>query len=139
MSHKPFPMFFVAVKLVRAAQDIPPTPRTTSYENCVHISTGELQSCTDLGNSHNFGENASKMPNSVHFMALATEQASRSGLSFVMFALELVLSLISGRRGRGGIKPSTNGLPRCGASPRLVGMGPFFSNPSSTIQCCALG
>ena len=83
-------MFFVAVKLVGAAQDIPPTPRTTSYENCVHISTRELQSCTDLGNSHNFGENASKMPNSVHFMALATEQVSRSGLSFVMFTLELV-------------------------------------------------
>ena len=67
------------------------------------------------------------MSNDVLFMALATEKASISGLGFVMFALELVLSAISGRRGRGGIKPSTNGPPRYGASHRLVGVGRFFS------------
>ena len=85
----------VAGKLIGAAQDIPPTPRRTSYENCVHISTGELLRCIDLGNGWIFWKNAPKMPNDVLFMALATEQASISGLSFVMFTLLYVLSSIS--------------------------------------------
>ena len=126
MSSKHYPMFSVAEKLIGAAQDTPPTPRRTSYRNCVHISTGELLHCLGPGNGPNSWKNAPKIQNHVLFMALATEQRSTSSLSFVMFTLLYVLSSISERRERDGALPSENGPPRHGPSPRLVGVVFFF-------------
>ena len=122
MSSKHYPMFSVAEKLIGAAQDTPPTPKRTSYRNCVHISTGELLHCFDPENDHDFWENSPQIQNHVLFMALATEQRSTSSLSFVMFTLLYVLSSISERRERDGALPSENGPPRHGPLPRLVGV-----------------
>ena len=126
MSSKHYPMFSVAEKLIGAAQDTPPTPKRTSYRNCVHISTGELLHCLGPGNGPNSWKNAPKIQNHVLFMALATEQRSTSSLGFVMFTLLYVSSSISERRERDGALPSENGPPRHGPSPRLVGVKCVF-------------